>query len=50
MTLNIHKLLKSIRKKCLECCNNQVNEVSECKIETCPLYEFNMARKEVHNE
>jgi len=32
--------LKSIRKNCLECSNNQSKLVRECIITDCPLHEF----------
>jgi len=42
--MNIEKLtpLKSIRKHCLECSNNQPKLVRECVITDCPLYEFKL--------
>lgn len=37
-------LLKVIRAKCLECCNGQANEVKECVIKTCPLYNYRLGK------
>ncbi|OGU41037.1 MAG: hypothetical protein A2315_10895 [Ignavibacteria bacterium RIFOXYB2_FULL_35_12] len=36
--------LKSIRKNCLECSNQQPKEVKECHIEDCPLYPFRLGK------
>lgn len=32
--------MKAIRKKCLECSNEQFKEVRLCTIKKCPLYEY----------
>lgn len=32
--------LKAIRKKCLDCCAGQMNEVRFCIVITCPLHEY----------
>ena len=29
-----------IRKRCLECCGDQPREVTNCSVESCPLYEW----------
>lgn len=34
--------LKAIRAKCLDCTNNQNNEIRDCPIVQCPLYDFRM--------
>lgn len=34
--------IKAIRAKCLDCMCDQVAEVKNCPIETCPLYPFRM--------
>lgn len=36
--------LKSIRKNCLECSNQQPKEVKECSIIDCPLYPFRLGK------
>lgn len=37
--------LQAIRKKCLECSNGQKNEIKECLIKTCPLYDFRISER-----
>lgn len=37
--------LKAIWEKCLDCCCGQYNEVSSCKITTCPLHSFRIGPK-----
>lgn len=37
--------IKSIRKKCLSCCNNQITEVRECSIKECPLWFYRMGHR-----
>ena len=32
--------LKAIRLKCLDCSGNNPYEVTECPIDTCPLFEY----------
>ena len=34
--------LKSIRAKCLDCCNDQVQEVRLCPCENCALWPYRM--------
>lgn len=34
--------LQAIRKKCLDCCYDQANEVKLCTVTDCPLYPFRM--------
>lgn len=36
--------LEAIRKKCLQCSNNQYSEVEKCTIKNCPLYPFRMGK------
>jgi len=36
------KLLKAIRKKCLECSGDQKEEVLNCEITECALYQYRM--------
>lgn len=36
---------KAIRAKCLDCQAWQGNEVSDCRIETCPLWPYRMGRR-----
>lgn len=37
--------IKAIRKKCLQCSNDQPKEVKECPIKTCPLYPYRIGRR-----
>lgn len=37
--------IQAIRKMCLECCNGQQNEIINCMIERCPLYDFRIGAK-----
>lgn len=34
--------LKAIRAKCLDCTNYQNNEIRDCTVTGCPLYDFRM--------
>ncbi len=36
--------LKSVRKKCLWCCDNQPNEVKLCPVTECELYPFRFGK------
>ena len=36
--------LKAIRKKCLDCCVGQVDEVKKCPIEDCELWHFRFGK------
>lgn len=36
--------IKAIRKKCLDCCMGQVEEVKQCPIEDCDLYPFRFGK------
>jgi hypothetical protein len=36
--------LQAIRKKCLQCSNNQPKEVELCPIKSCPLYPFRFGK------
>lgn len=35
--------IQAIRKKCLECCNGQKREIRECRVKTCPLYDYRIS-------
>jgi len=37
--------LKAIRRKCLDCCCNQIVEVRLCTCEKCPLWEYRMGHR-----
>jgi len=37
--------IKAIRKKCLDCCCDQVKEVRLCTAINCPLYPYRMGRR-----
>lgn len=37
---------KAIRLKCLDCCGDQVSEVRDCTIKSCPLWRYRMGREE----
>lgn len=37
--------IKAIRKKCLNCSNEQWIEVKRCPIEECPLWEYRLGRR-----
>jgi len=37
--------IKAIRKKCLDCCCDQVKEVRLCPVINCPLYPYRMGRR-----
>lgn len=36
--------VRAIRRKCLDCCMNQVEEVKRCPIEDCPLFPFRFGK------
>lgn len=36
--------VKAIRKKCLDCCVGQIEEVRQCPIEDCSLYPFRFGK------
>lgn len=42
------EVLKEIRKKCLDCCCDQENEVRECPCQECPLWKFRMGKDSTH--
>ncbi len=42
--------LKAIRKKCLQCCNNQYGEVRECSIKDCALWQYRDGHRPKDNE
>lgn len=37
--------IKSIRAKCIDCCNGQRYEVKLCAIRECPLYAYRFGRR-----
>jgi hypothetical protein len=37
--------IKAIRAKCLDCTCGQFLEVRECRVKTCPLYEYRMGHR-----
>ncbi len=41
--------LKSIRKKCIDCCGDQLAEVRRCHITECPLWPFRMGKNPFHS-
>lgn len=32
--------MKAIRLKCLDCVNNQIQEINKCQISGCPLWKY----------
>ena len=40
--------IKSIRKKCLDCCNGQYNEIRNCTVINCALYPYRMGKRPKH--
>jgi hypothetical protein len=40
--ITIRKLLKAIRKNCLECSGGAASEVEQCSMKRCPLYAYRM--------
>jgi hypothetical protein len=39
-TISIRKLLKAIRKNCLDCSGGVASEVVDCSMTHCPLYPY----------
>lgn len=39
--------MKSIRKKCIDCCCGQLGEVRLCPAHTCPLYPYRLGKRPV---
>lgn len=37
--------IKAIRAKCKDCTCNQINEIRECIIKTCPIYPYRMGKR-----
>lgn len=37
--------IKSIRQKCLDCCNGQYKEVKLCTVKNCALYPYRMGHR-----
>lgn len=50
MNYKILTPIKAIRKKCLDCSNNQFSEVRECSVMSCPLYPYRHGRRPKTNE
>lgn len=44
MKKTVEKLLKAIRKHCLECCGHQKDEVKKCEMKDCPLWDFRLGK------
>ena len=42
--------LKAIRKKCLDCCAGQVDEVRACELENCTLHPYRMGHRPQDNK
>ncbi len=40
---------KAIRDKCLDCTCQQINEVRECPVQSCPLWNFRMGKNPFTN-
>lgn len=50
-TPKIFTPIKAIRKKCLDCCNDQVAEVRHCHKTECTLHPYRMGKRpKVGNE
>ena len=37
--------IKAIRKKCIDCCNGQYEEIRNCTVINCALYPYRMGRR-----
>ncbi|NQV37297.1 MAG: hypothetical protein HQ509_04720 [Candidatus Marinimicrobia bacterium] len=37
--------VKAIRKKCLDCCCDSINEVRNCQIIRCPIYPYRFGKR-----
>jgi len=37
--------IKAIRKKCIDCCNGQYEEIKNCTVINCALYPYRMGRR-----
>ena len=37
--------IRAIRRKCLDCSNNQTKEVTLCELENCALWRYRMGRR-----
>ena len=42
--------IKAIRAKCLDCTCGQFSEVRECRLTTCPLWEYRMGHRPKESE
>ena len=43
--ISASKLLKAIRRNCIECSAGEVSEVSKCTMTECALYPYRMGRQ-----
>ena len=37
--------VKAMRKKCIDCCNGQYEEIRKCTVINCALYPYRMGRR-----
>ena len=49
-TTTTTKILRAIRRKCLDCCCEDAKTVRECPISDCPLYQFRLGKSCVERE
>jgi hypothetical protein len=47
--MKLSLMLKAIRTKCLDCSNQQIDEVRNCVISNCPLYPYRMGKNPFTN-
>ena len=45
--ISASKLLKAIRRNCIECCAGEVSEVSKCTMKNCALFPYRTGRQVV---
>lgn len=45
MTVTIEDVLVAVRKKCMDCCCNQLKVVKACKSDGCPLHPYRCAEE-----
>ena len=45
--ISASKLLKAIRRNCVDCCAGEVSEVSKCTMKNCALFPYRMGRQAV---
>jgi hypothetical protein len=48
--ITIRKLLKAIRKNCLECSGGEIRGVEECPMRSCFLYPYRMGLAGLYKE